>query len=74
MDKLLSQAYNMAARMGLIGKSLSHLMLALSASLQQTTPDASAISLSDASLQVFALMSRELGRLMSILVQIRRQV
>ncbi|XP_068583377.1 LOW QUALITY PROTEIN: uncharacterized protein [Cebidichthys violaceus] len=73
-DDLLSRAYDTAARMGRIGNSLSHLMLALSASLQQATLDASATSLSDASLQAFALMSRELGRLMSTLVQTRRQV
>ncbi|TNN44873.1 CMP-N-acetylneuraminate-beta-galactosamide-alpha-2,3-sialyltransferase 4 [Liparis tanakae] len=73
-DELLSQAYNTAARMGRIGNSLSHLMLALSESLQQATPDASVSSLSDASLQAFGLMSRELGRLMSTLVHTRRQV
>ncbi|KAK0135107.1 hypothetical protein N1851_029077 [Merluccius polli] len=60
--------------MGRIGNSLSHLMLALSASLQEATVDASVHSFGDASLQAFALMSRELGRLMSTLVQARRQV
>lgn len=73
-DDLLSKAYDAAARMGRIGNSLSHLMLALSASLQEATLDASVHSFSDASLQAFALMSRELGRLMSTLVQARRQV
>ncbi|XP_037604355.1 uncharacterized protein LOC119475586 [Sebastes umbrosus] len=73
-DDLLSKAYDTAARMGRMGNSLSHLMLALSASLQEAAPDVSSTSLSDASLQAFALMSRELGRLMSMLVQTRRQV
>ena len=53
---------------------MSHLMLALSASLQEVAVDAPAHDFSDASLQAFALMSRELGRLMSALVQARRQV
>ena len=73
-DDLLSKAYDAAARMGRIGNSLSHLMLALSASLQEATLDASVHSFGDSSLQAFALMSRELGRLMSTLVQARRQV
>lgn len=60
-DYLLCKAYDGAARMGRIGNSLSHLMLALSASLQHTAVDASSTSLSDASLQAFALMSRSLG-------------
>lgn len=73
-DDLLSKAYDAAARMGRIGNSMSHLLLAQSASLQGATVDASIHSFSDASLQAFALMSRELGRLMSTLVQARRQV
>ena len=73
-DDLLSRAYDAAARMGRIGNSMSHLLLALSASLQEATVDPSVHNFSDASLQAFALMSRELGRLMSTLVQARRQV
>ena len=53
---------------------MSHLMLALSASLQEVAVDVPAHDFSDASLQAFALMSRELGRLMSTLVQARHQV
>ena len=73
-DDLLSKAYDAAARMGRIGNSLSHLLLGLSTSLQQAQAEPSLQSLSDASLQAFALMSRELGRTMSTLVQTRRQV
>lgn len=73
-DDLLSKAYDAAARMGRIGNSLSHLTLTLSASLQEAMLDASVHSFGDASLQAFVLMSRELGRLMSTLVQARRQV
>ncbi|XP_073732290.1 uncharacterized protein [Misgurnus anguillicaudatus] len=73
-DDLLCKAYDAAARMGRISNSMSHLMLALSTSLQETELDASVHNFSDASLQAFALMSRELGRLMSTLVQARRQV
>ncbi|CAL8387734.1 unnamed protein product [Boreogadus saida] len=73
-DDLLSKAYDAAARMGRIGNSMSHLMLALSASLQEVAVGAPAHDFSDASLQAFALMSRELGRVMSTLVQARRQV
>ena len=54
------------------GNSLSHLMLALSASLQEGNVAADAVTFCDASLEAFGLMSR--GRMMSILVQARRQV
>ncbi|KAK0134683.1 hypothetical protein N1851_029697 [Merluccius polli] len=73
-DDLLTKAYDSAARMGRIGNSLSHLLLGLSTSLQQAQVEPSLQSLSDASLQAFALMARELGRTMSTLVQTRRQV
>ncbi|CAL8389024.1 unnamed protein product [Boreogadus saida] len=73
-DDLLSKAYDAAARMARIGNSLSHLLLGLSTSLQQAKVEPLLQSLSDASLQAFALMSRELGRTMSTLVQTRRQV
>ncbi|KAK0153029.1 hypothetical protein N1851_005294 [Merluccius polli] len=68
------RAYDSAARMGRIGNSLSHLLLGLSTSLQQAQVEPSLQTLSDASLQAFALMARELGRTMSTLVQTRRQV
>ncbi|CAL8237246.1 unnamed protein product, partial [Boreogadus saida] len=73
-DDLLSKAYDAAACMGRIGNSLSHLLLGLLTSRQQAQVEPSLQSLSDASLQAFALMSRELGRTMSTLVQTRRQV
>ncbi|CAL8339408.1 unnamed protein product [Boreogadus saida] len=72
-DNLLSKAYDAAACMGRIGNSLSHLLLGLSTSLQQAQVEPSLQSLSDASLQAFALMSRELEGTMSTLVQTRRQ-
>nr|WPK86714.1 NLRC3-like protein 49 [Sebastes schlegelii] len=62
-----------AARMGRMGNSFSHLILALSQSLQETGTDPAAQTLSDASLQAFAFMSRELGRLMSTMTLARRQ-
>ncbi|KAK0150202.1 hypothetical protein N1851_008886 [Merluccius polli] len=73
-DNLFSKAYDSAARMGRIGNSLSHLLLGLSTSLQQAQVEPSLQTLSDASLQAFALMARELGHTMSTLVQTRRQV
>ncbi len=73
-DALLIQAYNKAACMGRIGNSLSHLRLALSQSLQSMGDDPSIQSISDASLQAFAFMSRELGRLLSTLIQAHHQV
>lgn len=48
--------------------------LILSSSLQQAPVDASVLGFSNASLQAFALMIREFGRLMSTLVQTRHQV
>lgn len=73
-DDLLTKSYDIAARMGRIGNSFSHLVLALSQTLQTTGVDAQTQSLSDASLQAFAFMTRELGRLMSSLTLARRQV
>lgn len=73
-DDLLARSYNIAARMGRMGNSFSHLILALSQSLQETGTDPAAQTLSDASLQAFAFMSRELGRLMSTMTLARRQV
>ena len=60
--------------MGRIGNSLSHLMLAISTSLQRAAVEPSIQDISDASLQAFALMSKELLRVMSTLVQTCRQV
>ncbi len=60
--------------MGRIGNSLSHLMLALSQSIQSTGNDPSIQNISDALLQAFAFLSRELGRLKSTLTQACRQV
>lgn len=73
-DDLLTRAYDAGARAGRIGNSLSHLMLALSASLQEGNVNADSVTFCDASLEAFGLMSREIGRMMSILVQARRQV
>lgn len=68
-DDLLSKAYDATVGMGCIGNSLSHLLLT-----QSATVDSSIHSFSNASLQAFALMFMELGRLMSTLVQACRQV
>lgn len=73
-DELLSKAYNSGARAGRLGNSLAHLLFALSASLQDVNGAAAASSFSDAALQAFAWMTRDLGRVMSYLVQARRQV
>lgn len=73
-DDLLCKAYNAGARAGRIGNSLAHLMFALSDSLQSDGGATAAVGFSDAALQAFALMTRELGRVMSFLVQTRRQV
>ncbi|XP_074544637.1 uncharacterized protein LOC141804210 [Halichoeres trimaculatus] len=73
-DDLITRAYDVGARAARMGNSLSHLMLALSASLQDSSVTADAHTFCDASLEAFGLISRELGRLMSILVQARRQV
>ncbi|MED6240341.1 hypothetical protein ATANTOWER_019664 [Ataeniobius toweri] len=61
-DDLLCRAYNSGAWMGRIGNSLSHLLLGLSSSLESVPLDQSTQGLLDASLQAFALMTRELGR------------
>lgn len=70
-DDLLTKTYNTAARMARIGNSLSHLVLALSQTLQSTEADAQTQGLSEASLQALAFMSKDLGRLMSTLTMVR---
>ncbi|MEQ2190182.1 hypothetical protein GOODEAATRI_033211 [Goodea atripinnis] len=72
-DDLLCKAYNAGARAGRLGNSMAHLMFALSASLQDAGGATAAVGFSDAALQAFALMTRELGCVMSFLVQARRQ-
>lgn len=73
-DDLLARSYNIAARMGRISNLFSHLILALSQSLQESGVDSFAQTLSDASLPAFAFMSRELGRFMSTVTLAGRQV
>ncbi|MEQ2277717.1 hypothetical protein XENORESO_006589 [Xenotaenia resolanae] len=73
-DDFLCKAYNAGARAGHLGNSMAHLMFALSASLQDASGATAAVGFSDAASQAFVLMTRELGRAMSFLVQARRQV
>ncbi|XP_057701544.1 uncharacterized protein LOC130921537 [Corythoichthys intestinalis] len=73
-DELILRAYGAGARAGRIGNSMAHLLLALSASLPESGADTSAVGFCDAALHAFALVTRELGRTMSYLVQARRQV
>lgn len=73
-DELLCRAYDAGSRMGRVGNSLSHLLLSLASSLEGLNVDAPTLGLLDTSLQAFAFMSRELGRLLSTLTQARRQV
>ncbi|MEQ2186213.1 hypothetical protein GOODEAATRI_026335, partial [Goodea atripinnis] len=73
-EDLLCRAYNSGARMGRIGNSLSHPMLGLSSSLESVPLNQSTQGLLDASLQAFGLMTRELGRTLSMLVHARHQV
>ncbi|KAL2077918.1 hypothetical protein ACEWY4_025603 [Coilia grayii] len=73
-DDLIVKSYDTAARMGRIGNSMSHLLLAMSQTLQGADLDPSVRDLSDTSLQAFAFMTRELGRLMSSLTLARRQI
>ncbi|MEQ2176571.1 hypothetical protein GOODEAATRI_029317, partial [Goodea atripinnis] len=73
MDDLLYKAYNAGVSAGCLGNSMAHLMFALSASLQDAGGATAAVGFSDAALQAFALMTRELSRVMSFLVQARRQ-
>lgn len=73
-DDYVCRAYATAARIGRLGNTLSHFLLALSTSLQEAQVDASVRDICDASLQTFACQTRELGRLMSTLVHTRRHV
>lgn len=73
-DEIVCRAYNAGARAGRLGNSLAHLLFAVSASLQGIDGATTASGFGDAALQAFALMTRELGRVMSCLILARRQV
>ena len=73
-DGLLSKAYDSAACMARMGNSLSVLLLAQSKILESGQPGSELGDINDVALETFALMSSELGRLMSTLVVTRRQV
>ena len=73
-DDLIGKSYDAAARMACIGNSMSHLVLALSQTLQSPGVEPSVQALSEASLRAFAYMSRELGRVMSSLTLARCQI
>ena len=89
-DDLLVKCYNIAARIGRIGNSMSHLGMALNQSLHssasassgeapsgaESSPgvDASVLDLSDVSLDSLAYMATELSRLLSTITLARRQV
>lgn len=68
-DEFISRAYNSSAQAGHLGNSLAHLMFALSASLQGVDGTTAARGFNDAALQSFALLMKELGRIMSYLFQ-----
>ncbi|XP_042562141.1 LOW QUALITY PROTEIN: uncharacterized protein LOC122131476 [Clupea harengus] len=59
-DDLIVRCYDAAARTARIGNSMSHLMLALTQTLQGTGDASASQGLCDSSLQAFAFMSREL--------------
>ncbi|KAL7371344.1 hypothetical protein ABVT39_025162 [Epinephelus coioides] len=73
-DDYVCKAYNTAARVGHLGNTLSHLLLALSASLQEAQVDNFVRDICDVSLQAFAYQTRELGRLMLTLAHTRHHV
>lgn len=58
--------------MGRLGSSLSHLLLALSTSLQEVQVNGSFRDICKVSLQAFAYQRREWGRLMATLIHTRR--
>ncbi len=73
-DNFTVKSYETAARTERIGNSMSHLILALSQSLQTSEVNPSVQSFSNTSLQAFAYMTQELGRLMSSLTLARHQI
>src|SRR4029434_7163925 len=73
-DDLIVKSDDAAARTARIGNSMSHLMLSLTQTLQVTEDASASQGLCDSSLQAFAYMSRELGRLMSYLTLAGRQI
>lgn len=69
MDDLLCKDYYAGAHAGRFSNSMGHLMFALSASLQDISSATIAMGFSDAVPQAFALMTKELGRVIPFLVQ-----
>lgn len=73
-DDYICKGYDAAARAARIGNSMSHMLLALSQSLQSSEVEPAIRDLTDSLLQAFAYMAREQGRVMSHLTSARRQV
>lgn len=75
-DDYVCGAYNTAARVGHLShlNSLSHLLLALSTSLQEVQVDSSLWDICDVSMQNFAYHALVLGRLMASLTHMRCHV
>lgn len=73
-DDYICKSYDAAARAARIGNSMSHMLLALSQSLQSAEVEPPIRDLTDTLLQAFAYMTREQGRVMSHLTSARRQV
>ncbi|MEQ2176011.1 hypothetical protein GOODEAATRI_023758 [Goodea atripinnis] len=69
------KAYNAGAPVGRLGNSsLAHLMFALSTSLQDTGGATAAVGFCNTALQALVIMARELGHVMSFLIQACGQV
>ena len=73
-DVLLKKAYETAGTMSRLGNTLSVLLLAQSKIIEGGQPGTELADVNDVALETFALMTGELGRVMSTLVVARRQV
>lgn len=73
-DDYICRGYEAAARAARIGNSMSHMLLALSQSVQSSEVEPPIRDLTDSLLQAFAYVAREQGRVMSHLTSARRQV
>lgn len=73
-DDALVKVYNTVARLGRVGNSMGHLLLALHSSSDFVGHEDSTAGLLDASLQALGAVASDCGRALGLLVHARRQV
>ena len=73
-DDTLVKTYNTVARLGRVGNTMGHLLLALHSTPDSAPQDVAMSGLLDASLQALSAIASDCGRALGLLAHARRQV